>query len=50
VQGFALVYGIGILVSLFTAIILTRTMLLAFGNFGGSKVMRQFFGAGISKV
>ena len=48
VQGFALVYGIGILMSLFTAIVVTRTLLYALGELGGGRVARILFSAGFS--
>lgn len=50
IQGFALVFVIGVLVSMFTAVTLTRTFLIALG-FGGtdSKLAHFLFGAGLSK-
>lgn len=48
VQGFALVYGIGILMSLFTAIVITRTLLSAFGELGGGSFARFLFSAGLA--
>jgi protein-export membrane protein SecD len=50
IQGFALVFVIGVLVSMFTAVTLTRTFLIALG-FGGkeSKAAHFLFGAGFSK-
>ncbi len=50
IKGFALVFVIGVLVSMFTAVTLTRTFLLALG-FGSkeSKVARFLFGSGLGK-
>jgi protein-export membrane protein SecD len=50
IKGFALVFVIGVLVSMFTAVTLTRTFLISLG-FGGSdsKLARFLFGAGISQ-
>lgn len=50
IKGFALVFVIGVLVSMFTAITVTRTFLLALG-FGSaqSKISHFFFGHGITK-
>jgi protein-export membrane protein SecD len=50
IQGFALVFVIGVLVSMFTAVTLTRTFLIALG-FGSqdSKLAHFLFGAGFSK-
>ncbi len=47
IQGFALVFVIGVLVSMFTAVTLTRTFLISLG-FGGteSKLAHFFFGSG----
>jgi len=47
VEGFALVFGIGILVSMLTAITVSRTLLLALGVDRRSGVMRFLFGSGI---
>ncbi|MDP1625319.1 MAG: protein translocase subunit SecD [bacterium] len=48
VKGFALVFGIGVVVSMFTAITASRTLLMAVGAKGDSKVARFFFGSGIT--
>lgn len=50
IQGFALVFVIGVLVSMFTAVTLTRTFLIALG-FGSreSRLARFLFSAGLSK-
>lgn len=47
VKGFALVFGIGVGVSMFTAITVSRTFLLALKNNGEGKVARLLFGSGI---
>ena len=48
IQGFALVLGLGVLTSMFSAIVITRVFLSAF-SFGDSKLMRFLFSSGISK-
>ena len=53
IKGFALTFGLGIIVSMFTAITITRSMLLAITNNktdGGSKVMRFLFGSGLRGI
>jgi protein-export membrane protein SecD len=47
VKGFALTLGIGVLISMFSAITVTRTLLYAFGTHGNGKVKRFFFGSGL---
>ncbi|MDD5068990.1 MAG: MMPL family transporter, partial [Candidatus Pacebacteria bacterium] len=49
VKGFALTLGIGILVSMFTAIVITRTYLLALGVKGEGKISKFLFGSGVTK-
>ncbi len=49
VQGFALTLTIGIFLSMFTAIIVTRTFLLAVAGISESKVLRWLFLSGIDK-
>src|SRR3989344_5830387 len=49
IKGFALVFVIGVLVSMFTAITVTRTFLLALVVRSESKAVRFLFGNGISK-
>ena len=51
VQGFALVFGIGILVSMFTAIVVTRTLLVAFPviTTESDEKVQFLFHSGISK-
>ena len=46
IKGFALVLGIGVLVSMFTALTITRTLLLAIGVGGESKLTKFLFGSG----
>lgn len=46
VKGFALIFGIGVLTSMFTAITATRTLLLAL-NMKDSKISRFLFSSGI---
>ncbi len=48
VKGFALIFGIGVLTSMFTAITASRTLLLAL-NMKDSKISRFLFGSGIFK-
>ncbi len=51
VKGFALVFGIGIVVSMFTAIVITRTLLLALPNTSPEKksVWSFLLGSGLNK-
>ncbi|MBV9158991.1 MAG: protein translocase subunit SecD [Candidatus Kaiserbacteria bacterium] len=48
IKGFALVFGLGVLVSMLTAITVSRTFLLALGIARKSTATRFFFGSGIS--
>lgn len=48
VKGFALTLGIGVLVSMFSAISVSRTLLMALGTRGNSKAIRFFFGNGLN--
>jgi protein-export membrane protein SecD len=48
VKGFALIFGIGVLTSMFTAITATRTLLLAL-NMKDSKISRFLFSSGFLK-
>lgn len=48
VKGFALTLGIGVLVSLFSAITVTRTFLYALGTKGNGKFARFLFGSGLN--
>jgi protein-export membrane protein SecD len=47
IKGFALVFGLGVLVSMLTAITVSRTFLLALGVRSHGSVARFFFGSGI---
>lgn len=47
VKGFALTFGIGILISMITAISVSRTFLLALGNYQNRGVVKFLFGTGI---
>lgn len=48
IKGFALVFGIGVLVSMFSAIMVTRGFLLALSSDRRSRIMKFLFGSGIS--
>jgi protein-export membrane protein SecD len=50
VKGFALVYGLGLIVHMFTAITITRTVLLSFGNMGNTRLARNLLSSGFSKL
>ena len=47
VKGFALTLGIGVLVSMFSAITVTRTFLFALGTRGHGRLVRFLFGNGL---
>ncbi len=47
VKGFALTLGIGVLISMFSAITVTRTFLYALGTHGKGRFIRFIFGSGI---
>jgi len=47
IKGFALTLGVGILISMFSAITVSRTFLLAIGLNGESRISRFLFGSGI---
>jgi len=47
VKGFALTLGVGILISMFSAITVTRTFLMALGAKGENKFLEFLFGSGI---
>jgi protein-export membrane protein SecD len=49
IQGFAFTLGMGVIVSMFSAITITRIFLGAFSFMGEGKVARFLFGSGISK-
>ena len=47
IRGFALVLGLGVLVSMFSALTVTRTLLLSLGVGSDSKLSKFLFGSGI---
>lgn len=47
IKGFALVFGIGVLVSMFTAITISRSVLFAIGISKKGRITRALFGSGI---
>ncbi len=47
VKGFALTLGLGVLISMFSAITVTRMFLYSLGTHGSGKVLRFFFGSGL---
>ena len=47
IKGFALVFGLGVIVSMFTAITASRTLLMAISSKGHGKVVHFLFGSGI---
>jgi len=49
VKGFALVFGLGVFVSMFTAITASRTLLLAIKHDNAGKIMHFLFGSGANK-
>jgi protein-export membrane protein SecD len=49
VKGFALVFGLGVLVSMFTAITASRTLLLAIKHDQVGRIMKFLFGSGAGK-
>ncbi|MCF7833669.1 MAG: protein translocase subunit SecD [Candidatus Pacebacteria bacterium] len=49
IKGFALTLGMGVLVSMFSAIVITRLFLLGMSFMGEGKVVRFLFGSGFSK-
>jgi len=49
IKGFALTLGMGVIVSMFSAITITRIFLSVFGFMGEGKVSRFLFGSGFSK-
>ena len=48
VKGFALTLGLGVMMSMFSAITVTRTFLYAFGTKGSSRTVRFLFGSGMN--
>ncbi|HEU0081141.1 MAG TPA: protein translocase subunit SecD [Candidatus Paceibacterota bacterium] len=49
IRGFALVFGLGVIVSMFTAITASRTLLMAVGAKGEGRAARWLFGSASSK-
>ncbi|MCR4311155.1 MAG: protein translocase subunit SecD [Candidatus Taylorbacteria bacterium] len=49
VKGFAFVFFIGVVTSMFTAVVASRTLLMALGVRGGGKVSQFLFGSGFLK-
>ncbi len=49
VEGFALVFGIGVIISMFTAITISRTFLLAAGDYERKGIVKFLFGTGLRK-
>lgn len=47
IKGFALVFGLGVVISMFSAITASRTLLMAFGVAGNSKISKFLFGSGV---
>lgn len=47
IKGFALVFGLGVLISMFTAITISRTLLVSLGTKGGGALSNFLFGSGI---
>lgn len=47
IKGFALVFGLGVLVSMFTAITVSRTLLISLGTKGHGSISKFLFGSGI---
>ncbi len=50
IQGFAFVFFIGVITSMFTAIVVSRTLLMAIGAKGESKLSKFLFGSGFLKA
>lgn len=50
VKGFALVYGIGILVSMFSAVLISKFLLLAVSSKKAHKLLDVLFGTGFGKI
>ena len=49
IQGFALTFGLGVIVSMFSAIVVSRTFLYAIAGLGNGRIKRFLFSSGISK-
>ncbi len=50
VKGFALVYGIGILISMLSAVLISKVLLLAISTKKTNKLLEKFFGTGFGKL
>jgi len=50
IKGFALTFGIGVIVSMFTAISISRTLLFALPFSGHGSFVRALFGSGFIKL
>ena len=48
VKGFALTFGVGVIMSMFTAIVISRTFLRIFGNIENKTIKKFLFGSGTS--
>ena len=46
IEGFALTFGLGVLVSMLSAIIISRTFMFALGNYQNRRLTRALFGSG----
>lgn len=49
IQGFALTFGLGVIVSMLSAVIVSRTLLYALAGTGNGRIKRFLFSSGISK-
>jgi preprotein translocase subunit SecD len=49
IQGFALTFGVGVFVSMITAITVTRFFIISFSGMADTKIGRFLFGSGISR-
>jgi protein-export membrane protein SecD len=50
IKGFALVFGLGVLISMFTAITVSRTFLMALGNLHNARVSKFLFHNGFKSA
>ena len=50
IKGFALTFGLGVIVSMFTAITISRTLLFALPFSGHGVIVRTLFGSGFFKL
>jgi preprotein translocase subunit SecD len=49
IQGFALTFGLGVIVSMLSAVIVSRTLLYAVAGIGNGRIKRFLFSSGLSK-